>query len=1167
MPPTSHRSPTARRRQAALAAAVAATVGAGLVPGGPATAADPSSGSATAAAETRAVTLRPNPAYQGEPFQGWGTSLVWFANATGDYPADVRQDLYEKVFGPDGLNLNIARYNVGGGNASDVAPYLNDGSAVEGWWQPVTEATADTPALSNLYGPDGRPSTAQKLAFLEQWNPEDPSSYDLTADHTQRWWVDELTRRDQITHWETFSNSPPWFMTRSGYVSGAVRPTNGTPGENLLPEAEEKFAAYMKHVTQYLEDAHGIEVSTVDPFNEPNTTYWGTDIDPATGRPPTTYTQKQEGAIIQPPAQNRLVQDLAAQLAQEGTTTDAVISAMDETNPGLFMTNWNAWTDASRATVGQLNVHTYGTNDRRRVRDLAKSTNLPMWMSEVEGSWGGNVALGDSPGGWDRSNIANGLGMAGRIIDDLRELEPGAWVFWQPVEDAYKMENGNGGWGSIYIDFDCNYPGREGMSNRRLNDGDSPDEARCKVLTNQKYNTVRNFTHYIRPGDRLVPTDDTKTVTALRADGTGATLVHYNDTATAETVTLDLSLFGDVAQGATVTPVVTTKSPIEDVERNALVEGRPVAVDAATKAATLTVPAGSVVTFLVDGVTGVAEGARPVVDGGEYLLRGDASRRFLTAGPSGALTIEDLRVAAGSGAPVAGQRWTAHAVPGPDAGADAGAGQNGHAQAYVLRDGDGRALVGAGGAAARGQGGTVTATALSVDEALADPAAHWVLTTEDGVRWRWVNRVAAVSLDVSSARTAAGSPVALWSSNGATNQVFAPMPSDAFDVVGVEPQEVSTLRGQPATLPTTATLRYRIGETAQAPVTWPAVDPAVWKKNGTHTLTGSGTDPFGRPYTGAPLTLVVGKITAADPVSVTVPAGTTAAEVRALAPAVVPVQVATSTHRLTRAVSWDLAGLTDAALAQPGTVAVTGTVTTPNDPVPARLSVVVVGQATSSHLCRDLAGASVTASFTEGGYAAARTCDGSAGTSWSNWVSAGRTADTLTYELGRPAVVSGVAITFAEKAPATAAVRYRDAAGQWVAVGTPATNPALGTPLTVALPSVRTTAVQVALTMSRSYTKVAEVAITGAVPAPSSEAGLGRLLVDGKDVASFSATTSTYTVDAPPSRTPVVAAVPLDEDATVVVEQATAANARTATVTVTAPDGTTERYTVTFRSS
>lgn len=33
-----------------------------------------------------AVTVTPDPSYQQQKFEGWGTSLVWFANATGDYP-------------------------------------------------------------------------------------------------------------------------------------------------------------------------------------------------------------------------------------------------------------------------------------------------------------------------------------------------------------------------------------------------------------------------------------------------------------------------------------------------------------------------------------------------------------------------------------------------------------------------------------------------------------------------------------------------------------------------------------------------------------------------------------------------------------------------------------------------------------------------------------------------------------------------------------------------------------------------------------------------------------------------------------------------------------------------------------------------------------------------
>ena len=69
-------------------------------------------------------------------------------------------------------------------------------------------------------------------------------------------------------------------------------------------------------------------------------------------------------------------------------------------------------------------------------------------MSEVEGNWGS---------GYNSANMEPGLGIADRIIDDLRELEPSAWVFWQPVEDLYNMEpqGENLNWGSIFLDFDC----------------------------------------------------------------------------------------------------------------------------------------------------------------------------------------------------------------------------------------------------------------------------------------------------------------------------------------------------------------------------------------------------------------------------------------------------------------------------------------------------------------------------------------------------------------------------------------------------------------------------------------------------------------------------------------------------------------------------------------
>ncbi|KUM40814.1 hypothetical protein AR689_05465 [Arthrobacter sp. EpRS71] len=1125
---------------AVLAAAVTAATSLALMP-----AATPQAH----AADATAVTITPNPASRGEAFEGWGTSLVWFANATAGYSPELREELYQKVFGKDGLNLNIARYNVGGGNASDVKDYLNDGSAVEGWWKPVTEAQPGQPA-SNLYNPDGSvdKTQANKLAFLKAWNPDDPASYNPDADQNQRWWVERLAADQQITHWEAFSNSPPWFMTKSGYVSGQV---NTAKGENLLPEAEAKFAAYMRNAVELLEKGSGITVDTIDPFNEPNSGYWGTDIDAATGKPPTSYTQKQEGALIYPAAQDRVTKLLAAEL--EKGSTDAVISAMDETDPSKFMTNWNGYSQEAKDAVAQLNVHTYGTNDRRRVRDLANSTDKPLWMSEVGGFWTGNPVLGDSTSGWDRSNITNGLGIAGRMVNDLRELEPDAWVFWQPVEDTYKQEKADKGWGSIYVDFDCNYEGREGFSNRRINDGASQEQAKCKVLTNQKYNTTRNFTHYIRPGDFLIQNDNAKTASALRADGNGATLVHFNDTPTPEEVTIDLSRFGSIAPGAKVTPVVTTKSPLDDIEKNALVKGAPVAVDATAKSATLEVPAASVVTFVVDGVSGVSEDAAPVQDGHSYHLSGEASGKYLTARANGSASIEELGTDAAGVAP---QMWTFNAVSTDDEFAND--------RRWVLSNKDGQVLTGNGGVLNGSQSGAASLSPLTVDQAKATPSAQWIVTTENGKQWTLVNAGAAIALQVQGNQTAAGTSVGLASSTGTTATALAsPHQAWAFTdiadlkLLGVSPVELSTPVGTAPVLPATVTPVYETGPGKQLAVTWAPVDPSSWQKAGKVTVYGSGVDPYGQTFE-AVLTVTVGSYIATDPVSVTVGTGSSVASVQASAPASVPGQIADGPARNPLAVTWDWSAVADSALHNPGTVTVPGTA----NGLPATLTIIVVDSVPVANICKDDPTTTATASYTEGSYIAKNTCDANATTRWSNWVSGGRAGDSLSYAFSRDYTVSSVTVTSAEKAAASLKVQYQDASGTWkdTSAGT-ITGLSISSPATVRFDPVTTRGIRVSFVTTASYTKVAEVAIAGSRLADAGLANLGRLLVNQASVVGFDPASTDYRA-LTATATPAVVGYPLDTNAKVTVQQPTAENP-TVVVTVTAPDGTTKEYRVT----
>ena len=55
-------------------------------------------------------------------FEGWGTSLCWWANRIG-YSEALTQDAAKKFFSDEGLDLNIGRYNLGGGDLT--TPELN----------------------------------------------------------------------------------------------------------------------------------------------------------------------------------------------------------------------------------------------------------------------------------------------------------------------------------------------------------------------------------------------------------------------------------------------------------------------------------------------------------------------------------------------------------------------------------------------------------------------------------------------------------------------------------------------------------------------------------------------------------------------------------------------------------------------------------------------------------------------------------------------------------------------------------------------------------------------------------------------------------------------------------------------------------------------------------
>ncbi|BCY07070.1 RICIN domain-containing protein [Actinoplanes sp. L3-i22] len=656
------------------------------------------------------VKITPDPSYQGAAWQGWGTSLAWMSEATGGYPDEIRNRLVDLVFGADGLNLNIARFNIGGGNAPTVQPYLRPGGAVPGFW------TTD-----QQYTP----------ADKDWWNPADDADWNWDADPNQRWWVDQI--KDKVTHWEAFSNSPPYFQTVSGYVSGGFSATT----DQIRADKTDEFAQYLTRVTEHLEQAHGITFDSIEPLNEPNTNYWGTTLG-ANGRP---TGGRQEGAHAGPASQ-------AAVIAALNRVWDGTIAAPDETNPGTMVTDFYDWTAEARAAVDRLNVHTYGTGQRTSVRDIAKAEQKPLWMSEVEGSWG-----------HDYTSMDSGLGMAQRIVDDIRELEPSAWVLWQPIEDARNMQaEGNLQWGEIHVPFDCTA---------------ADTLATCPIKTNTKYDTIRNFTHYVKPGDHFVKVSDSRSLAAV--SDTGATVVHVNPATTAESVTLDLSKFASIRRGATVTPVVTSAD-------GKLVPGSPVRVAGTT--ATLSVPAQSVTTFLVSGVSGAA--GPHLVPGHPYRLQGVASGKSLAPG----LTIRT------SSATATDQLWTFEPV------------------------GDAYRITNAG-------------TGQTLDSL-------WrVSTTGDGT-YTLINVDARRLLDVNGGSTADGATVGLYQPTSGGNQRWTAIDES---IGALRTAETYTVPGRTPTLPATVTDGKH-----SLPVVWNLPAEKAWRKPGLVTVRGTATDVLGTTH-------------------------------------------------------------------------------------------------------------------------------------------------------------------------------------------------------------------------------------------------------------------------------------------------------------------------------
>ncbi|MCR4643881.1 MAG: discoidin domain-containing protein [Oscillospiraceae bacterium] len=472
------------------------------------------------------VTLSPESIYpiNDGVFEGWGTSLCWWANRVG-YSDSLAQQTADAFYGPDGLRLNIARFNIGGGDNPDH--------------HHITRTDSNMPGYTN-------------------WNGSS-ATYDWSKDANQR---NVLLRAikacgdDMIV--EMFSNSPPYYMCKSGCSTG-----NQNPGaNNLKDDCYDDFAEYLAEVCDHYEKVWGVKVQSVEAFNEPYTNFWGAN------------SAKQEGCHFDiGNSESTMIMELQKSMRKRGLN-DVLIVGTDETSIDTQIDAFNKLSGDAKNAISRIDTHTYGGYKREELRNTAIAAGKNLWMSEVDGG---------STAGTNAGEMGSALWLAERINIDMNGLNPSAWIIWQVIDNHISsvgmngnkdkgMVNTQGGfWGCCVADHDNN-----------------------KIIYTKKYYAFGQYTRYIRPG-MIMLRSGSNVVAAYDPAAGQVVIVAFNKDGNSSDLNVDLSAFQSVGETA---QVIRTSNSENWKELS------PVALNGTRLSTSL---AGhSVTTFIIDGCGGNA---------------------------------------------------------------------------------------------------------------------------------------------------------------------------------------------------------------------------------------------------------------------------------------------------------------------------------------------------------------------------------------------------------------------------------------------------------------------------------------------------------------------------------------------------------------------------------
>lgn len=488
-------------------------------------------------------------------FQGWGTSLCWWANRVG-YDETLTSRAAELFYNSDtGLGMSIGRYNIGGGDdlSTHEGHITRSDSVVPGYAVDITRISSEDEA-------QGYDQYDLECGYA--WN------YDWDADANQLNVLQAAAAEageDFIA--ETFSNSPPAFMTNSGCSSGGV-----DGAENLRTDCYTAFAKYLTDVTKHLLDM-GIPVESMEGMNEPNSN-WAAN------------SSKQEGCVIRPgEAQTSVVTALREQMTAQGLTT-VHLTASDEPGTKQALDSYNSLSQAAKDALDRIDTHTYHFIKPADLRVLAEQENKTLWMSEMDGT---------TIGGKNAGSMRAALGLGLNISSQLNSLLPAAWILWDAIDIHVDAEN----------PFDKNTLEEVGYDTLDENGFWGlavADHNEKKIYLTKKYYAYGQYSRYIRPGYTFLtmPGDnvaayDTKTGTLV--------LVIDNTESGNQRYEIDLHRFGAVAADASV-EVIRTSGTLEEGENWADISDRETAVlDSEHKQMVAEVMGNSLTTYVIHGIS------------------------------------------------------------------------------------------------------------------------------------------------------------------------------------------------------------------------------------------------------------------------------------------------------------------------------------------------------------------------------------------------------------------------------------------------------------------------------------------------------------------------------------------------------------------------------------